>query len=72
MISGTLKKGIDVFDKASSFDILGKYKWEFWVPILLIIFDCSVDCDGCGILINNKEMNITFFKVPEINLNEFN
>ena len=39
--------------------------------IFLLIFANSADFDGCKKLIERKEKNITFFEIPEINL-EFN
>ena len=41
------------------------------LSLLLYISRTSEEFDGCIKLINKKEENINFFKIPEINLDKF-
>ncbi len=53
------------------FDIFEEYILETRLLLILLNLRRSADLEGCIKLINKKEKNITFFEIPEINLDNF-
>jgi len=69
----SLLKGVfEEFDGIYSFDISDHINCEFLLINPLIIGGFSADLDICNMLIKNKEENITFLEISEINFNKFN
>ncbi|KGG00918.1 hypothetical protein EU97_0888 [Prochlorococcus marinus str. MIT 9311] len=58
-----------------SSDLFDLFKLLNFVSVLfslLLIFSKSADFNGCRRLINKREIDITFFDIPAIKVNELN